>query len=203
MIAISPYSPTGSPIGAVGASDAPGDAPENAPNEAPNETFDDAAPAPGSLTFDDKPLRRALGRALNLLSYRQRAERELRDRLSDRFDPDVLDRAIDRLKEQGLVDDAAFARAWVDSRVRNSPRSARALVRELTGKGVARHLADAAVEDLDDRGTARTAADKFARRLADADYERFHRRLWQHLRRRGYSAPIARRATAEAWQRRE
>ena len=172
---------------------------------APVEEIGEAepAPAPGSLTFDDKPLRRALGRALNLLSYRQRTERELRDRLSDRFDPDVLDRAIDRLKEQWLVDDAAFARAWVDSRARNSPRSARALVREMTGKGVAQHLADEAVEGLDDLRTARTAAAKFERQLFDADYERFHRRMWQRLRRRGYSAPITRRVTAEAWQRRE
>ena len=183
MIAISPSSHTGQ-IGRIGDADA-----------APAE-FDGAM-------FDDKTLRRALGRALNLLSYRRRTERELRERLSDRFEPDTLDRAIDRLKEQGLVDDAAFASAWVDSRTRNSPRGARALVREMIGKGVAPHLADAAAEGLDDLETARAASEKFARRLADADYERFHRRLWQHLRRRGYSAPIARRATAEAWQRRE
>ena len=159
--------------------------------------------APESALFDDKPLRRALGRALNLLSYRRRTERELRERLSDRFEPDTLDRAIDRLKDQGLVDDAAFASAWADSRTRNSPRSARALVREMTDKGVAPHLADAAVEGLDDLETARTAAAKFARQLSTADYERFHRRMWQRLRRRGYSASIARRATAEAWRRRE
>ena len=173
---------------------------------APGDAIGEAEPALAfgtSALFDDKPLRRALGRALNLLSYRQRTERELRDRLSDRFDPDVLDRAIDRLKEQGLVDDAAFARAWVDSRARNSPRSARALVREMTGKGVAPHLAEEAVEELDDLRAARAVAAKFERQLSGADYERFHRRMWQRLRRRGFSAPITRRVTVEAWRRRE
>lgn len=193
MIAVSPSSK----IGELGATGAIGE----------GETLGDAAslpaPAPGSLTFDDKTLRRALSRALNLLSYRRRTERELRERLSDRFESDTLDAAIDRLKELGLVDDAEFAREWADSRTRNSPRSAKALVREMTGKGVAPHLADAAVEGLDDMETARTLAAKFARQLSDAGYERFHRRMWQRLRRRGYSAPVARRATAEAWQRRQ
>ena len=152
---------------------------------------------------DDKPLRQALGRALNLISYRQRTERELRERLSDRFEPDVIDSAVDRLKEQRLVDDEEFARAWSDSRIRNSPRSARALVREMTDKGVARSIADAAVRDLDDEETVRVAAAKFARRLAGADYEQFHRRLWQHLRRRGYTGSVARRAASKLWQERE
>ena len=150
--------------------------------------------------IDDKPLRKALGRALNLISYRQRTERELRDRLIERFEPDVVDRAVERLKDQGLVDDEAFANTWSDSRTRNSPRSARALVREMTGKGVARAVADAAVRDLDDEETVRMAAAKFARRLASADYEQFHRKLWQHLQRRGYSGAVARRAVSELWQ---
>ena len=58
---------------------------------------------------DDKPLRQALGRSLNLISYRQRTEFELRQRLSSKFSPDVIDRTVRRLKEQGLVDDAQFA----------------------------------------------------------------------------------------------
>ena len=152
---------------------------------------------------DDKPLRKALGRALNLISYRQRTERELRDRLAERFEGDVVDRAVDHLKEQGLVDDEAFARLWSGSRTRNSPRSARALVRELTSKGISRSIADTAVLDLDDQETARVAASKFARRLVDNDYEQFHRRLWQHLQRRGYSGSVARKVVRELWEEQE
>ena len=149
---------------------------------------------------DDKPLRKALGRALNLISYRQRTEWELRERLAERFEGDVVDRAVDRLKEQGLVDDEAFARLWSGSRTRKSPRSARALVRELTAKGISRAIADEAVLELDDEDTARMAAAKFARRLSGNDYEQFHRRLWQHLQRRGYTGSVARKAVSELWQ---
>ena len=155
------------------------------------------------MMMDDKPLRKALGRALNLISYRQRTERELRERLAERFEQDVIDRAVEYLKEQGLVDDEAFARAWSESRTRNSPRSARALVREMTGKGVARHLADAAVSDLDDEEMARSAAARFARRLVESDYEQFHRRLWGHLQRRGYGAGVSRRVISRLWQQRQ
>ena len=149
---------------------------------------------------DDKPLRQALGRSLNLISYRQRTEFELRQRLSSKFSPDVIDRTVRRLKEQGLVDDAQFAEAWTASRARSSPRSSGAISRELADKGVARSLAEAAVRELDDDSTARDAATRFARRLTDADYTQFHRRLWAHLSRRGYSGPIARRAVAEMWE---
>ena len=152
---------------------------------------------------DDKHLRRALSSALNLISYRQRTEKELRERLAPRFDREIIDSAIERLKDQYLVDDASFARAWRDGRMRKSPRSSAKIVSELTGKGVERHVAEAAVADLDDELTATEAASSFARRLADADYEGFHRRLWGHLRRRGYSGSVARGIMRDLWEERD
>ena len=152
---------------------------------------------------DDKAVQRALGRALNLISYRARAEAELRRRLLEKAEPDVVDAAVERLKEQGLVDDAKFARDWAGSRTRHSPRSGRMIVRELVEKGVARSLAEAAVEELDDTDTAGEAASRFAHRLSDADYAGFHRRLMGHLRRRGYPDSVARRAASRLWRERE
>lgn len=147
--------------------------------------------------------RKAMGRALNMLARRPRAEAELRARLLDRFDPETADRAIARLKEQGLVDDAEFAKSWTSYRVRHSPRGARAIRGELAGKGVPRDLAESAVEHLDDDATALRAAAKFARRLARDDYAKFHRRLRAHLSRRGYDHATARRAAFRAWEERE
>ena len=154
------------------------------------------------MTQDEKAIQKALGRALNLISYKQRTESELRRRLSEKADPDVVDAAVERLKEQGLVDDAKYAREWSDSRSRRSPRSSRMIVKELVNKGVSPHLAESSVEDLDDDATAHAAAASFARRLADADYEQFHRRLWGHLQRRGYGAGVSRRVISRLWQQR-
>ena len=144
-----------------------------------------------------------MGRALNLISYRRRSESELRRILAERHSEDAVDMTIDRLKEQGLIDDARFAREWSDSRTRRSPRSSRAILRELSGKGVPRRLAEDAVHGLDDDATARVAAVKFSRRLTDAGYEQFHRRLFGHLQRRGYSRSVARRVVSDLWSRRE
>ena len=152
--------------------------------------------------MDDPPkaLRKATGSALNMLARRPRAEREIRERLSAKFDPETADRAIDRLKAQGLVDDAKFAKLWTSYRVRHSPRSARAIRAELAQKGVPRGLAESAVENLDDDSAARRAADKFARRLSRDDFQKFHRRLRDHLLRRGFAIPAARRAAFAAWR---
>ena len=155
------------------------------------------------MTQDDKAIQKALGRALNLISYKQRTESELRRRLSEKAESDVVEEAIERLKERGLVDDAKYAHEWADSRTRRSPRGSRMIVRELVSKGVDPPLAESSVEELDDDASARDAASRFARRLADADYESFHRRLWGHLQRRGYGAGVARRAIARLWKERE
>lgn len=154
------------------------------------------------MTQDDKAIQKALGRALNLISYKQRTEAELRRRLSEKADPDVVDEAVERLKEQGLIDDAKYAREWSDSRSRRSPRSSRMIVRELVHKGVSSSLAESSVEDLDDATTALDAASRFATRLANADYEQFHRRLWGHLQRRGYGAGVSRRVISRLWRER-
>ena len=151
----------------------------------------------------DKATQKALGRALNLISYKQRTESELRRRLAEKFESDVVDTVVGRLQEQGLIDDAKYAREWSDSRTRRSPRSSRMIVRELVNKGVAPSLAESSAEELDDDATARDAASRFASRLADADYEQFHRRLWGHLQRRGYGLGVARRVISRLWQERQ
>ena len=151
---------------------------------------------------EDKAIQKALGRALNLISYRQRTESELRNRLSDRFASSVVEAAIARLKDGGLIDDAKFAEEWADTRARLSPRSSRMIVRELVNKGVDPSLAEESVEDLDDDVTAWDAATRFASRLSDADYDIFHRRLWGHLQRRGYGAGVSRRVASRLWEER-
>ena len=61
---------------------------------------------------------------------------------------ELVDSAIARLTELGMLDDAAFGRAWVESRDRARPRGEIALRRELALKGVDRAIVD---ELLDER----------------------------------------------------
>jgi regulatory protein len=90
-------------------------------------------------------------RALNFLSYRPRSSEEVRRNLHQKeFAEQTIETVIERLTGAGLLDDAAFARYWVDNRERFEPRSRRALRYELRQKGVPDAAIQAALGDLDE-----------------------------------------------------
>ena len=103
---------------------------------------------------EDKLLEKATSLALRFLSYRPRSESEVRRRLEAKYPVLVAESVVQRLREQGLLDDTSFAQEWTRSRVSHRPRSAKAIRRELLGKGVDRDTAQAAVETLDDEDSA-------------------------------------------------
>jgi len=139
--------------------------------------------------------------ALRLLAYRPRSEAELRSRLARRGLPlSAVENAIEHLRQQGLVDDAAFARYWVEARQRSSPRGRYLLQRELLAKGVAAETAGEALAAVVDEEAARRAAAKKARSLRNLDYATFRRRLGQFLLRRGFPYETARALVDELWR---
>lgn len=144
---------------------------------------------------------RCLNAANRFLSYRPRSEFELRERLHQRgFEDDNAEAVITRLKEQGLVDDVAFAEFWRDNRETFSPRSQWLMGLELRKKGVAAHIIDEVIGDADDYDSAYRAASSRARRLPLSDYQTFHRRLGDYLRRRGFSYGVISHTVKRLWQ---
>jgi regulatory protein len=126
--------------------------------------------------------------ALRLLSYRARSREELLWRFRDRGAPEQLaQEALQRLADAGLVDDEAFARRWVESRRRASPRGDRLLRSELARKGLPRRTIDEAMSSAEDqRASALAAAQKKARALTKETEQVFGRRLTDFLLRRGF-----------------
>jgi regulatory protein len=99
--------------------------------------------------IDDPTL--VMAAALRFLESRARSTAEVRRRLvTNGYRPDLVENAIGRLTELGMLDDDAFARAWVESRDRARPRGERALRAELHQKGVERPIVDAVLEDRAD-----------------------------------------------------
>ena len=81
--------------------------------------------------------------AAAFLSVRPRSVTETRRRLRHNGYPEALvEEVLSRLIEMEYLDDAAFAKAWVESRDRSKPRGEIALRRELALKGVARDVVD-------------------------------------------------------------
>jgi regulatory protein len=116
-------------------------------------------------SFGEKRERRAavddpavvLEAAARFLEARARSIGEVRRRLtSTGYRPDLVEGAITRLGELGMLDDEAFARAWVESRDRARPRGERALADELRLRGVDRAVIVAA---LDERREASAATE--------------------------------------------
>ena len=78
-----------------------------------------------------------LDAALRFLEVRSRSVAEVRRRLTSAgYRAELVDGAIARLLELGMLDDEVFARLWVESRDRAHPRGERALLIELRHKGI-------------------------------------------------------------------
>ena len=144
---------------------------------------------------------RSLEAALRYLSYRPRSEHEVRESLRRRgFGADSVDEVMARLKEQGLVDDAAFARFWKDNREAFSPRSQSLTRLELRQKRVADTIIDRVVDTVDDDESAYKAARDKVQRIPVSDYETFRRRLGGYLKRRGFGYGVISKTVGRMWQ---
>jgi regulatory protein len=133
-------------------------------------------------------------RALDLLSFRPRSVLELRQRLAKQGAPaSEIEMVIERLLDQKLLDDAAFARQFARSKVVGAGASRRRIVQELARKGIARNVADEAVSDLqesegiDPSAAIHRVADKKWRSLSGVDDFTRRRRLYAFLARRGFN----------------
>lgn len=139
--------------------------------------------------------------ALRLLVVRARAEQELRDRLKRKgYEPDTIDLAIERVRNWGYLDDADFARRWVDNRLEHRPRSKRMLEMELRQKGVDRETIETTIEEteIDEVAAATDLARKAAAKMSGLDPETAKRRISGQLARRGFDYGTIRSALARA-----
>jgi regulatory protein len=114
---------------------------------------------------------------------------------------DVAEEVLARFEEVGLIDDGAFAEAWVESRHHGRGLARRALARELRNKGVESSLIDEAVSQLDsdqEEATARDLVERKLRSTRGLDRDKRIRRLAGMLARKGYPEGLALRVVREA-----
>lgn len=150
---------------------------------------------------DEKLEQRAKNVLLHQLSRSMKTEHQLRQVLAKREIPDdIADSVINRFTEAQLIDDAAFARSFVASRIACGGKSRSVIRRELRQKGVPEELANQALEGLNRQTEAELALGLARKRLsALASYEREiqYRRLQGFLARRGFDSEIIRRTLSE------
>lgn len=134
--------------------------------------------------------------ALSLLEYRDRTEKEMRQKLQEReYEPQEIEEALVFLKEYRYINDADYAEKYI--RVYSSRKSARQIRCDLERKGIDRELIGQSLEDtpVDEESQIRTYLLKkgcvSGERMEPAAY----RKLTSALCRRGFSYDAIRRVT--------
>ena len=139
---------------------------------------------------------------LRLLTSGPRTRAQLATALRKRRVPDeVADSVLGRFAEVGLIDDAAFARAWVESRHHGRGLARKALAAELRQRGVADGEVRSAVGLLGPQDELATAQRLVARRVAASRGKPMPvraRQLMSMLARKGYLAGLAAQVVREA-----
>lgn len=138
---------------------------------------------------------------LQLLAVRPRTRAELATALRRRgVDEQVAAEVLDRYSDVGMIDDAAFARAWVSSRHQGRGLARRALGSELRRRGVDTGIIGEALEQVDPEAEAATARALVDRKLRTTTGEpaTIVRRLVGMLARKGYPPGLAYRVVKEA-----
>ena len=141
--------------------------------------------------------RKALDKAMDLLSLRDHAAGELYQKLCRKFDGPSAAYAVAKAQELGLLDDAAFARRRAAELLRNR-KSRRAILDDLAAKGIDRDTAAGAVETLyadEEQDPELTAAIQLVQRHYAAKLAAGRRdQVAAALARRGFSHAVIRQA---------
>lgn len=142
----------------------------------------------------EKLERRAKNMLLHQLSRSIKSTKQLRDYLTKREIPaQVIEAAIERFTEAGLIDDLRYAETFAASKRSTRGLSTSALRRELGAKGIPTGLIDEVLAEYsqeDDLKTATKLAEKRIRAMGHLDREVRQRRLLGFLGRKGFSSSI-------------
>jgi regulatory protein len=136
---------------------------------------------------------RALKVALNALNARERTEHELRAFLERRkAEQDVIDDVVAAVREEGLVDDAGYARRFAEDRRLLDRWGSERIARDLERRGVERELVEQALAGHDREDELAVAIELLGRRFPQPfDGDRERDKAWRMLVRRGYEPELA------------
>ena len=131
---------------------------------------------------------------LDQLTGRARTRSELATKLTQRGVPEEIGaRLLDRFEEVGLVDDAAFAREWVEQRQTGRGLARRALGQELRRKGIDEEIVRETLDEVDpddEVEAARMLVRAKLRTVRGLDHDKAVRRLVGMLARKGHSSSV-------------
>lgn len=145
----------------------------------------------------------AYNRALRFLAYRARSSQELKNYLIQKdYEPSVANQVLERLRQEGYIDDVRFSQDWVENRVTFRPRSQNLLRSELRQKGVTESIIQSTLSNagLEDYPLALKAGLKVANRYIMSGYEGFQKKMSGYLMRRGFNYDVTHQVIETIWR---
>jgi regulatory protein len=127
------------------------------------------------------------------VARRERTVAELRTALERRrVEPDAIELAVEELSASGFLDDARYAVRFAEDKRELAQWGSERIARELTRRGVAPDLIDAALCDRTAQAELDTALILLEQRFpAPPADDRERDRAWRLLVRRGYAPELA------------
>lgn len=141
----------------------------------------------------DRDLTKARNYVLRLLKFRQRSEKEIRDKLKQKnYDSKTIDEAVSHFKKIKFIDDEEFVKGWINSRIKK-PLGLQAIKLELVQKGVREEIIEKSLKEkkltFDESNALRELMSNRLNKLIDRyESEDVKHRLSTYFIRRGFSA---------------
>lgn len=140
--------------------------------------------------------------AMKYLTAKDRTVSEMQAYLDAKeFGEADVDATIARLTELGLLNDARYAKRFVETRLATKPISKRHLFEQLKGHGLSDTDIRAALDTVDAEDESENAlavAEKYLRQFRTLDPEKRRERVLSRLIGRGYSYDVSRKAYEQA-----
>lgn len=131
-------------------------------------------------------LDKAYDRSLNLISRRRRSVWEMTQYLKGKdYNPTEIDTTLNKLSNNGYLDDREFAKAWVSNRRLLKSTSKRRLSQELRVKRVSDEIINEALEN--DEADEQDVLRKLIQKKRTQTRYRDPQKLMQYLIRQGYN----------------
>ncbi len=134
----------------------------------------------------------AYRRSLKFLGPRARSTREVFENLRRKgFDEKTVTETIEILKNENLLDDRAFAAAFVENRETFRPRSRFALQQELYRKGIDNAIVQSVFMDVDEYRSAFNALILKMKAWQNCTSEEFRKKAMNFLKSRGFNREVS------------
>lgn len=125
--------------------------------------------------------------AINSLIRKRQTERQIREKIKQRFPDADFDSIIARLKELNYLNDQEFAEAYVRYRSSHSPRGNFLIKQELKKKGIRTEFIEKALKPYDQEQALKTLAEDRWKKIREGDMKKRREKLIRYLLSRGFS----------------